>query len=658
MAQKFSAKKHLSPSGVVSGDDVVSDVFSALPFSAVIVNDDGQILQANRKCCDWLGFDADALNGKHMELLLQSPVTSLYNRRSPFLLPVYSKDGKAVSSNFYVNTFQRDGEVFYLIILQPASEMTVADTLVETERFKKLNRIHALISRVSEAMVRLKDLHQLLQEICNISVAEGQFRMAWIGRWEREKRNVVPEAIAGYHKGYLKAALAEKIADRFTGPTATALNEGRAVTVNDIRSSVMMKPWRELALSRGYRSLISIPIMVEGKPFGTFSLYSATEDFFTEEEVDLLKRIADDISYAVEVIHFEEIRRQTELQLQKSEEKYKLLFDASPLPIYVMDRENFRFLAVNRATLQLYGYSKKELAKMTPMDLRAKEDVPKYIEYVKSVKANGSQGVWKHKNKAGNVMHVEVITHQIVYENRKALLVILNDVTEKRKSETKIRRINKELRDLSAHLQNVREEERKQIARDIHDELGQQLTALKMDISWLAKQVTGNKEINEKMEEMIGLVNATMTSMRRITSDLRPSLLDHLGLVPAVEWLNEDAEKRYGVSIFFHADEMPEMPLEVSTNLFRIYQEALTNVLRHAEAKQITSSLRNEKASIVLEICDDGKGIGASQRAKSKGFGLLGIKERVYATSGLYMLSSESGKGTCLKVEIPLKTEN
>jgi signal transduction histidine kinase len=218
-----------------------------------------------------------------------------------------------------------------------------------------------------------------------------------------------------------------------------------------------------------------------------------------------------------------------------------------------------------------------------------------------------------------------------------------------------LRDTNRQLHSLSAHLQNIREEERIHIAREIHDELGQQLTGLKMDMSWLGKQLENSGPvINEKISGIIALLDETVRSVRRISSNLRPSILDDLGLIAALEWHSQEVEKRSEVKVDFVTDmQEPELPVAIATGIFRIYQEVLTNAIRHANAHQITSSLQLKDHRLVLEVKDDGQGMDETLIRNKKTLGLLGIKERTFLLGGKFDLQTAPGQGTMIQVSIP-----
>ena len=232
---------------------------------------------------------------------------------------------------------------------------------------------------------------------------------------------------------------------------------------------------------------------------------------------------------------------------------------------------------------------------------------------------------------------------------------VMIDITERKTAEEDLKKINRELHDLSCHLQNIREEERIQIARDIHDELGQQLTGLKMDVYSLDKEIKSDDlAIKGKFSDILRLIEATVNTVRKIAAHLRPGILDDLGLVAALQWQSREVQTRFGITINFISDlDEIDAPAGVVTGLFRIYQEALTNAARHADAHVIESSLSIKDGRIILEINDDGKGIDMSAMGKNKSFGLLGIKERVFVMEGQYEFASEPGKGTSISVSVP-----
>jgi PAS domain S-box-containing protein len=232
---------------------------------------------------------------------------------------------------------------------------------------------------------------------------------------------------------------------------------------------------------------------------------------------------------------------------------------------------------------------------------------------------------------------------------------LFHDVTERRRIEGKLRRSQRELRKLAAYLQSVREEERLEVARTIHDELGQRLTALKMDVSWLARRLPkGAKELREKARDMALFIEVTARTIERISTELRPPLLDDLGLAAAAEWYVEDFQKHSGINceVDVSAGDVV-LGRGPATAVFRILQEALRNVVRHAKATKVKVSLRTSGGKTVLKVRDNGIGIARERLADSQAFGLLGMRERALSLGGSVRIRGRPGKGTTVTVTVP-----
>jgi len=230
------------------------------------------------------------------------------------------------------------------------------------------------------------------------------------------------------------------------------------------------------------------------------------------------------------------------------------------------------------------------------------------------------------------------------------------DITEQKQGEEKLLASHENLRNLSSHLEKILEKERTNISREIHDELGQLLTALKFDISWLMKKLPADQIVlTEKTHSMMELIDMTIRTVQRIATELRPRLLYDLGLVTAIEWHAEDFQKRTGIEckLMLDRNELYLDPAR-STALFKIFKEALTNVLRHAEASRVDVSLLQRGRAIVLKVKDNGRGITGHEISDPKSVGLIGMQERVHPWGGQLHIKGVTGKGTTLKVTMPV----
>ena len=219
----------------------------------------------------------------------------------------------------------------------------------------------------------------------------------------------------------------------------------------------------------------------------------------------------------------------------------------------------------------------------------------------------------------------------------------------------KFRRSTEQLRELSARLQSVREEERTHLARTIHDELGQALTGLKMDIAWLQKHLDEPQAVLlEKTQTMSDLTDTIVQTVRRIATELRPGILD-LSLVATIEWQLQEFETRFGIrSKLISSPEETTLDTDGATAVFRIFQEILTNVARHAQATRVAVSLEETDQTLTLRVQDNGRGISQSEMDSPKSIGLLGMQERARLRAGDIQISGSLGQGTTVTIQIPL----
>lgn len=226
---------------------------------------------------------------------------------------------------------------------------------------------------------------------------------------------------------------------------------------------------------------------------------------------------------------------------------------------------------------------------------------------------------------------------------------------ERRRAEEQLRQSHKQLRSLSVYLQHVREEERIRIAREIHDELGQQLTGLKLQLTWLDSRLPrDSREIHRKTRSMAVGIDETIQTVRRIATELRPGVLDNAGLLAALEWQATEFQKKTGIECRVQSSVHDTiLDQDINTTFFRIFQETLTNVIRHANATRVDVRFMETASSFVLEVRDNGRGISEAEINNTKSIGLLGMRERAGLLGGEVRLRGELRKGTTVSVRIP-----
>ncbi len=354
-------------------------------------------------------------------------------------------------------------------------------------------------------------------------------------------------------------------------------------------------------------------------------------------------------------------RKRAAQALLQSEQKYRLLFYNNPLPMWMATIPHLDIIDVNEAAIKQYGYSRDEFIKLNAKDMRPPEDVEHFVKEVEKMKPGiNNTRSWRHKKKDGTILHVEIYSHEIMYEGKRVWLGLSHDVTEKYESKQLLEKSYEDIRQLVSSLQSIREDERTSIAREIHDELGQQLTGLKMDMHWLSRKINStDPDITGKMKESIELINTTIASVRKISTNLRPSILDDLGLLAALEWQGEEFEKRSGTKVIFinKVGEITVQP-QAATGIFRIYQELLTNIARHANASEVRAVLHKDENMLYFTINDNGVGFDLDNINHKKTLGLLGIKERTLLLGGTYEFNSRPGQGSVTTISIPLSLVN
>lgn len=258
----------------------------------------------------------------------------------------------------------------------------------------------------------------------------------------------------------------------------------------------------------------------------------------------------------------------------------------------------------------------------------------------------------------GSVKWVHQQAEVTISEKGKPAIMIgfIQDVSKRKEEEKELQELNEQLRSLTAHLQTVREEERTSIAREVHDELGQQMTSLKMEIGLLKNRTEKEfPDISKKAELMLEMINEAIKTIRRIITSLRPGILDDLGLEAAIEWQAKDFEQRTGIKCILEtAIDKERLSPNVNTTVFRIFQETLTNVKRHANATKVKANLITDKNMLMLEIKDNGIGISDERKANKTSFGLLGMKERASMLHGFVDIKRIPEGGTKVTLKIPL----
>lgn len=435
---------------------------------------------------------------------------------------------------------------------------------------------------------------------------------------------------------------------------------------------------REAARSRPDLTLMDIEIR------GDMDGFEVAEAFRTKYDIPVifLTGRADDVTleqvrrsqsfgYLLKPFRPEELRAGIELalirysheaQLKQIEQSLSAAIKSTGDAVLMTDQAG-TLAFLNPAAERLTGWP---FRKAVGQPLAAVFKVQGAADALEQLLRSAAQGAFVHEatliTAAGRELPIEVNVSAVLDDLRgpSGSVLVFRDITERKRFEAELKKSRAELRLLAGHLDAAREAERTRIAREIHDEFGQMLTGFKYDLAWLEKKLVARPAVpratlQEKVRAMGGLLAGMVLSVRRIAAELRPAVLDDLGLAAAVEWQVNEFGQRTGVRAEVNAA-LPEgeVPRPIATALFRVLQESLTNVARHAGAASVRVDLHRRGGDLVLEVRDDGRGFQETELSKSGAFGLLGMRERILPLGGKCEIRSEAGQGTTVWVSVPL----
>jgi two-component system sensor histidine kinase UhpB len=370
-----------------------------------------------------------------------------------------------------------------------------------------------------------------------------------------------------------------------------------------------------------------------------------------ESTLDTLSFLADGIAQGIERMRAEEALRRSEAYLAAGQR----LSHTGSWALNVSSGELFW----SQETFSIFGF---DPAKTTPSIKETflprihPEDRPKVEEGLKAAGIQKrSYGLdYRIVLPDGSIRYIHDVVYPVMSETGDVVerYGVIMDVTDRKRAEEALQRSHDQLRALAARVEKVREEERTRLAREIHDGLGQALTAIKIDLSSLCHDMPAEKK--HQSESIMKLADETIRSVRRISTELRPAVLDTLGPVAAVEWAAAEFEARTGIKCRL------DLPLEDividqerATALFRIFQETLTNVARYANATEVNVRLAEADGNLSLEVHDNGKGVSEAQISAGTSLGILGMRERALLLGGEFTITGALGEGTTVRVRLP-----
>ena len=342
-----------------------------------------------------------------------------------------------------------------------------------------------------------------------------------------------------------------------------------------------------------------------------------------------------------------------EEKLKESEEKFRILFQDNSAVNLLIDPDNGNIVDANNAATELYGWPLEKLKTMqiwkiitlSPDELKkeiysAKNKVKTHFEF-------------KHRKADGSILDVAVNCVSVNINGKKYLNSIVQDIDDCKKAEKEAIKSREQYEQLYRRLNEIREEERTSISREIHDELGQMLAGLKIDLIVLKENC--DDKFEHSFNNLISQVDTTISSVQKISQELRPQMLDKLGLASAIEWQGSEFKKRTGIKCKLEIENIEDLEGNIPISLFRIFQASLTNIMLHSKATSVSVKLAVINGILQLKVIDNGIGITQEQINSRRSLGIIGIRERAKQINGKLDIHTQKNKGTEIMVTVPLK---
>ena len=622
--------------------------------NAAIVSETGlefKITYVNDKFCEVSGYSrAELLGQDHRILNCDCHPQSFFQEIDKTLAEADVWHGE-------IGSRRKDGSLFW-------TDTTITPILGETGRPIKYVDIRFDITGIKQAEEKIKHDYHVQRAVSAILQASLQ-PLSLEGELEQALDAIFSVPWVGKNTGGAIFLLDENTPDMLilksqrglpssvqTGCARLALGEcvcgQAAVTRESILSRCSEQRHAPPIAGMATHDVLCVPIHSGDTSYGVITLYLEHGHQHSQDEFEFLPAIADTLAGVI-------ARKRAEHLTQR----LGRIVDGSLNEIYVFDAETLHFVQANRGACRNLGYTQDELKALMPTDLNPHLEQELFEALLRPVRSGElEQLVFEtvHRRKNGSTYPVEVRLQFSRLAPAPVFFAFVQDTTERKQAEREIIESREQLRELSAYLQTAREEEKVHIAREIHDELGGTLTALKMDAFWLAKKMPAElAPLHERVTAMSQLVDSAVQATRRIVTELRPTLLDDLGLVAAIEWQVAEFQKRTGLACRLA---LPPADIGVdqkcSIALFRILQESLTNIVRHAHARSVDVTLGMAGDSLVLTIRDDGCGISRERVLNPTSHGLRGIFERARQLGGTAGITGPATSGTTVTITLPM----
>lgn len=523
---------------------------------------------------------------------------------------------------------------------------------------KKRTKSLQILSHCNRALAHSESELEFIQDICRIVVEQGQYKMAWVGFANNDQdKTVYPIAFWGDSKCY-QAVTGEKLTWRKEGiglgPVGEAMRTGEYCIVHDVKTDPFFLEWREAAIEQGCASVIALPIKIDGEPVGVLNVIADEKEFFVNNESELLMELASDLAHGIKTFRLQVEWAVSTSALKNSEEQYRSLFNGVPVGIFRASIEG-KIIDANPELLKILGYSSlKELSMVDfSKSVFSEEEFERLFD---EVEHHGLTNSFETRvtNLSKSELWVLLKIRPLLDEKGNVEYVegTVEDITHRKRAEEHIHLLTQDLI-------KAQENERSRIARDLHDQVAQNLGALKITCNSLSLNQLENPEtMGNKLHEFSEILSESIDSVRDIAYNLRPPNLDQLGLIVTIAQYCDDFMDKSGILVDFFSAGMEKMKLDFDTeiNLYRLIQESLGNIKKHSQAKTAVVRIVASSPEIIVRIEDDGKGFNVDERmieaSNEKRMGLKSMEERVSLLNGTMTIKSRIGAGTQIVIRV------